>query len=132
MQMRKDDQTNKSQDYPDNWKDIAKGRKDRADWACERCGHDHDIQTGHVLTVHHLDGRKWNNEWWNLPALCQRCHLRIQARVYMGQMFLFPAFHSEWFKPYLAGLIAHQLELERDESEVRKNVDKIIAIAAGE
>lgn len=30
-----------------------------------------------VLTVAHLDHDKTNNRFWNLKALCQRCHLRI-------------------------------------------------------
>lgn len=34
-----------------------------------------------ILTVHHLDGDKLNCRWWNLAALCQRCHLSIQGRV---------------------------------------------------
>ncbi len=29
-----------------------------------------------VLTVAHLDHDKTNNRFWNLKALCQRCHLR--------------------------------------------------------
>lgn len=28
-----------------------------------------------VLTVAHLDHNKKNNRFWNLKALCQRCHL---------------------------------------------------------
>lgn len=90
-------------DYPADWKDIAKGIKDRAGWCCVRCQHPHDVEARRVLTVHHLDGDKANCEWWNLVALCQVCHLVIQAKVNMGQMVLFPALHSEWFKPYLAG-----------------------------
>lgn len=29
-----------------------------------------------VLTVAHLDHNKKNNRFWNLAALCQRCHLK--------------------------------------------------------
>lgn len=57
-----------------------------------------------ILTVHHLDGNKLNGCWWNLAALCQRCHLEIQGRVKMGQVY--PWEHSEWFKPYAAGFYA--------------------------
>ena len=33
-----------------------------------------------VLTVAHIDHQPENNEWSNLAALCQRCHLRHDAR----------------------------------------------------
>jgi hypothetical protein len=33
-----------------------------------------------ILTVHHLDSDKENLAWWNLPALCQVCHLAIQGK----------------------------------------------------
>lgn len=57
-----------------------------------------------VLTVHHLTGAKADCRWWNLAALCQRCHLEIQGRVRMEQIY--PHEHSEWFKPYAAGYYA--------------------------
>ena len=76
-------------DYPANWKEIAVRIKLAAEWHCERCQHPHDVASGHVLTVHHLDGDKANCADWNLAALCQRCHLKIQGRVKMDQMFFF-------------------------------------------
>ena len=57
-----------------------------------------------ILTVHHLTGDKRDCRWWNLAALCQRCHLTIQGRVRMEQVY--PHEHSEWFKPYAAGYYA--------------------------
>lgn len=56
--------------------------------------------------MHHLDGNKANCADWNLAALCQRCHLRIQGRVKMDQGFMeaiLPV--SEWFRPHLAGYL---------------------------
>ena len=53
-----------------------------------------------MLTVHHLDLNKGNCAWWNIPALCQKCHLQIQHKVVMEQPYMFP--HSEWFKIYVA------------------------------
>jgi hypothetical protein len=91
-------------EYPSNWYKIAKRIKKAAGWKCVRCGHPHDVKSGHVLTVHHLDGDKSNCRWWNLAPLCQRCHLRIQGRVKMNQPFIYE--HSEWFKPYVAGFYA--------------------------
>jgi hypothetical protein len=58
-----------------------------------------------VLTVHHLDGDKANSAWWNLAALCQRCHLEIQAKVVMDRVY--PHEHTDWFKPHAAGYYAH-------------------------
>lgn len=57
-----------------------------------------------VLTVHHLTGEKADCRWWNLAALCQRCHLYVQGRVRMDQVF--PYEHTPWFKPHAAGYYA--------------------------
>jgi len=46
--------------YPDNWDEIATKIKNKSDWKCERCGHPHETETGHMLTVRHLDGDKAN------------------------------------------------------------------------
>ena len=71
---------------------------------CIRCQHPDDVETGHVLTVHHFDGNKSNNSWWNLMALCQRCHLKVQTRVNPDIPYFLE--HSEWAKPYVAGSYA--------------------------
>lgn len=94
--------------YPSDWPEIARRIKDNAGWICERCKHPHDTPSGHVLTVHHLDGNKANCADWNLAALCQRCHLKIQGRVKMEQTFMeeiLPV--SEWFRPHLQGYLDH-------------------------
>ena len=92
--------------YPAEWDLIAEAVKDRAGWKCIRCQHPHDVASGHVLTVHHLDGDKGNCQWWNLLALCQRCHLKIQGKLRnIDQGFLFE--HSDWLKPYLEARTAH-------------------------
>ena len=93
-------------DYPPDWPEIAQQVKDEACWKCERCTHEHDPEMGYCLTVHHLDGDKANVAIWNLAALCQRCHLAIQARVDMAQGFLFE--HSAWMKPHVEGYRAAQ------------------------
>ena len=104
-----------SDTYPDNWPAIAQRIKEAHDWKCERCGHKHDVQSGHVLTVHHLDGRKSNCADWNLASLCQRCHLRVQGRIKLPQMFwdsILPV--SDWFKPHLEGYLKSLLTTEPD------------------
>lgn len=93
-------------DYPETWPITARRIKDEAGWKCERCGHVHEVETGYVLTVHHLDDNKANCEDWNLAALCQRCHLKVQGRVNMRQNFMegiLPV--SPWFKPHLDGYL---------------------------
>lgn len=93
-------------DYPDNWKEIAERIKVAAGWKCERCQHANEFETGYVLTVHHLDGDKANCEDWNLAALCQRCHLNIQGRVKMDQLFFLDIITvSAWFKPHYEGYL---------------------------
>lgn len=80
-----------------------------------------------ILTVHHLNGVKWDCRWWNLAALCQRCHLEIQARVLMERVYPFE--HSEWFKPHAAGWYAAAYlgeELTRD--EVNARLDELLAL----
>ena len=94
-------------EYPNNWTEIAKAVKEAAGWKCVRCGKPHDPENGYTLTVHHLDIDPSNCAWWNIPALCQRCHLSIQGRVVMERFYMFE--HSEWFKPYLAGHYAKRI-----------------------
>jgi len=80
-----------------------------------------------ILTVHHLIGVKADLRWWNLAALCQRCHLEIQGRVRMEQVY--PHEHSEWFKPYAAGYYAATYlgeDLTREQTEAR--LDELLAL----
>ena len=86
--------------YPVNWPEISQAVKDAAGWKCVRCGHIHDIPAGYMLTVHHLDLNPANCSWWNVPALCQKCHLRIQHKVILERDWMFE--HTAWFKPYVA------------------------------
>ena len=80
-----------------------------------------------VLTVHHLNGIKHDCRWWNLAALCQRCHLTIQAKVYMERPWTRE--HSEWFRPYVAGFYAWRyLGLELDREETMARLDELLAL----
>jgi hypothetical protein len=80
-----------------------------------------------ILTVHHLDGDKANCRWWNLAALCQRCHLQIQGKVQMARVW--PWEHSEWFKPYVAGYYASvYLGEELSRQEVDSRLDELLAL----
>lgn len=83
--------------YPPNWEEIANQIKDQAGWECEHCGHPHDPPAGYTLTVHHLDMDPANCAYENLVALCQRCHLRIQAKYKVGQMVM-PFAIMDWMK----------------------------------
>lgn len=127
--------------YPAEWHDSIKDQvRELAGYRCVRCGHPYrngehgngewspcDARCTHegdgrwrILTVHHLDGNKLNCRWWNLAALCQRCHLTIQGRVKMEQVYPFE--HSDWFKPYAAGYYAFTYlgeELDREQTMAR-------------
>src|SRR5579875_3812242 len=99
----------KSKEYPADWDIIALRIKEIAKWRCERCHADFDPGlnisrkgNGFVLTVHHLDGNKKNCQQYNLAALCQRCHLRIQARVEFLRDTL-DGIHSYWMSRHVKG-----------------------------
>lgn len=80
-----------------------------------------------ILTVHHLNGVKWDCRWWNLAALCQRCHLTIQRKVLMERVYPFE--HSEWFKPFAAGWYAFAyLGLDVSRSEAVERMDEFLAL----
>jgi hypothetical protein len=113
--------------YPPDWPEIARSVKDDAGWQCIRCAHPHDPASGHTLTVHHLDCDKSNVRWWNLLALCQRCHLYIQGKVVLTRPWVLS--HSEWFKPYVAAWYAFRYlgeELTRDQTTAR--LDELLVI----
>lgn len=115
--------------YPADWNDIARAVKDKAGWRCVRCGHPHELAAGYCLTVHHLDLSPANCRWWNLAALCQRCHLQIQAKVVMERTWMLE--HSAWFKPYVAGYYAFHNGLPDDEVSVLASIDELIALGQG-
>ena len=115
--------------YPANWPQIAHRVKEEASWQCVRCGHPHHPDSGHMLTVHHLDMDRSNNRWHNLASLCQACHLHIQAKVVMEQAWLLE--HSEWFKPLVAGYYAFHFGLPDDRGFVLAHVDELIALGQG-
>jgi hypothetical protein len=63
------------------WKAISLQIRTEAEMSCERCGQ--KSKNKRILTVHHLDGDGDNNHRTNLVALCQSCHLKLQA-IFMG------------------------------------------------
>ena len=80
-----------------------------------------------IGTVHHLDGNKSNVAWWNLLALCQRCHLKTQARVNPQVPYILE--HSDWFKPYVAAFYAFKYEgrqITREEAVAE--MDRLLAL----
>lgn len=106
--------------YPPDWPEIAGRVKAECGAICIRYRHPDDIDAGYLFTVHHFDGNKSNCEWWNLMGLCQRCHLKVQARVNPEISYFLE--HSAWAKPYIAGFYAKKYEgklLTRPEVELR-------------
>ncbi|HQY31158.1 MAG TPA: HNH endonuclease signature motif containing protein, partial [Thermomicrobiales bacterium] len=108
--------------YPHDWGAIATRTKEEAGWACVRCGVPHSGKMdGDGLTVHHIDLNPANCDWWNLVALCQRCHLQIQHKVILERPWVMED-HSDWFKPYVAGWYAKRYlgqSLSREETVAR-------------
>lgn len=72
--------------YPANWKDIARGVKDRAGWKCQQCGKQcrkpGEKLDSHqrTLTVHHINHIPEDCRPENLIALCAPCHLKADAQ----------------------------------------------------
>lgn len=71
--------------YPSNWEEISAWTRIRAGNKCELCDAINSKphpETGSrvVLTVHHLDFNPANNQEYNLMALCQRCHNRLDGK----------------------------------------------------
>jgi len=111
------------------------GEHGSGEWtACDRsCRHGAPIRAvadtveahWRILTVHHLDGDKANCRWWNLVALCQRCHLTVQGRVVMARVW--PWEHSAWFRPYVAGYYASvYLGEELTRAEVSDRLEELL------
>lgn len=95
-------------DYNPDGQQKRRAAREAAGNRCIRCNHPNDVASGHVLTTHHFDGDKSNDAWWNLLALCQRCHLQIQGKVDPETPFFLE--HSEWLKPFVAGFYAKKYE----------------------
>lgn len=68
--------------YPPNWKAIRKTILERAGNRCELCncenGQPHwKTKAKVVLTIAHINQNINDNRLYNLLALCQRCHNKI-------------------------------------------------------
>jgi hypothetical protein len=115
-------------EYPPDWPLIAARVKDAAGWRCVRCDAPHSRDGWRILTVHHLNGDKSDCRWWNLLALCQRCHLSIQSRVNPERPWVMTE-HTAWFRPYVAGFYAAKYlgeDLSRD--EVMRRFDELLGL----
>jgi hypothetical protein len=72
--------------YPPNWSELAEAAKEAAGWCCARCGTAHGTLAVSsrnrlyrvVLAACHLDHDP-ENPAPRLTALCQVCHLRLDA-----------------------------------------------------
>jgi hypothetical protein len=70
--------------YPKNWIDIRNTILKRADNRCELCNaanYKPHWKTGSkvVLTIHHINFDITDSRKSNLIALCQRCHIKLDA-----------------------------------------------------
>ena len=107
-------------DYPLDWADISLKVRRKAGFKCENCGHVDNALEGRLLTVHHLDRNTKNNSYWNLAALCQRCHLSLQGKFRPGQLPLLDP--PRWLARHISGLkgqaktLAHQARKRAERS----------------
>ncbi len=80
-----------------------------------------------ILTVHHLNEVKSDLRWWNLAALCQRCHLTIQRKVTMENPW--PWEHSAWFRPHAAAWYALRYRGEHlTYTQTMARLDELLAL----
>lgn len=76
-------------EYHPKWSLISRLiRFRRAQNRCEWCGalnNEPHPTTGSkvILTVAHLDRDRTHNRFWNLAALCQRCHLNYDRKEHI-------------------------------------------------
>lgn len=111
-------------DYNADGKLKRQQARERAGNKCIRCGS--PSIPGRILTTHHFDGNKANDEWFNLLALCQRCHLHIQGKVDPEQPWMFE--HAEWLKPYVAGFYAKKYEGRNiTRAEAMERLDELLS-----
>lgn len=144
-------------DYNDDGKAARDRARDEAGWRCIRCLKPHQVEgkpfnnknpkpheitaeelsndlphimegeRGWILTVHHFDGNKANDAWWNLLALCQRCHLQVQNKCDPEIPYMFE--HSDWLKPFVAGFYAKKyLGEDLTRPEVEGRLEELLAL----
>ena len=110
--------------YAPDGKEARRAARERAGNKCIRCGS--PSVPGKILTTHHFDGCKSNDEWWNLLALCQVCHLQVQAKVDPEVPFFFE--HSDWLKPFVAGFYAWKYQGKKlTRAEVDARLEELLA-----
>lgn len=143
----------KDSEYPEGWTEFATALKEAAGWRCVRCGHPAEtvaerlpcdkgcdparhpggLNDGRqrVLTVHHLTNNKMEpfDHWWAFLVCCQVCHLHVQAKVDMDQIWMFS--HSPWFRPYVAGWAANLYGFSIDRAFVDEYTALLIELAQG-
>jgi 5-methylcytosine-specific restriction endonuclease McrA len=111
-------------DYNPDGQQKRREARERAGNKCIRCGS--PSVPGRILTTHHFDGDKSNDAWWNLLALCQSCHLKIQGRVDPEIPYFLE--HSDWLKPYVAGFYAWKYEGKQiTMDEARERLSELLA-----
>lgn len=89
--------------YPKEWSLISKSVIAKVNNKCELCNADNHkphwkTNSKVVLTVHHIDGNKNNNSKYNLIALCQRCHLRLDLERHIENRIKKMSDKDYWIK----------------------------------
>ena len=76
--------------YPKDWNLISKAIIKKQNGICYFCPAENykpHWKTGSkvILTTHHIDGDLKNSSRYNLIALCQRCHLRLDMEKHFSK-----------------------------------------------
>jgi hypothetical protein len=71
-----------SNDYPDDWDDISRRKRESKNYTCEKCGKNMSSQKD-KLDVHHINGLKHDNSESNLKVLCRWCHSEEPGHSHM-------------------------------------------------
>lgn len=68
--------------YTEDWTKISREFRSLKNWRCEKCGKDFS-HNKFELHVHHKDGNKRNNNFYNLKVLCRKCHAEEDMHEHM-------------------------------------------------
>ena len=74
----------KEDDYTPDWEIVSRNTRQQYDWVCQDCRLDFKDNTlKKFLHVHHINGRKNDNQAKNLKVLCIRCHAQQPNHQHM-------------------------------------------------
>ena len=87
-----DDRTAPENTYSPDFSEISARIRSTNQWKCQRCNADNsEISMRKYLHVHHINGRRWENDRRNLKVLCISCH---GDEPFHGHIRALPEYHA--------------------------------------